>query len=142
MPPKSNVERLLETPGPPLTFTWKLNADTLLPADAPFQKTLELSTSDATMRTRFQKEATELKKEIAAPEGTVIAESHYGKTIGFSTDLSKDVATLTNRETNEKLRFKLFLNKSRTKILKIQDLKTKEVYLPAAFEGPTIMMGR
>ena len=107
-PSKSKVEMIFENAGPPLTFLWKIDADTLLPAEVPYQKTLELDVYSATMRTRFQKEAFELKKETPTLEGTVNATSHYSETIGFNTELRNTTAMLTNRETGKKSSLSFF----------------------------------
>lgn len=47
--------------------------------------------------------------------------------------MDKDNAKLTRE-------FKVFLDKRKEKILKIQEIKTKKIYFPAKFQGPTIMM--
>lgn len=141
--PSSNSEKtmsvyvkLLNTDEhPPLAFRWTLQQDTLLLPNQIFSKHIEIDLYEAALNYSITDDSVTLKKEeIYQPL------SHKVKYRFFNVSLNKDIVTLIDRETEKVTKFKLFLNPEKNDIIKIQDLKSKEIYQPTAFEGPTISM--
>lgn len=132
----SVYERLLNTDKhPPLAFRWTIQQDTLLLPNQIFSKHIEIDLYEATLNYSITNDSVTLKKEeIYHPL------SHKAEYIFFNVSLHKDIVTLIDKKTEKVTKFKLFLNPEKNDIIKIQDLKSKEIYQPTAFEGPTISM--
>lgn len=132
----SLYEKLLKTDNhPPLAFRWTLQQDTLLLPNQIFSKHIEIALYEAALNYSMTNDSVALKKEeIYHPF------SHKAKYIFFDVSLNKDIVTLIDNETKKVTKFKLFLNPEKNSIIKIQDLKSKEIYEPVAFEGPRISM--
>lgn len=139
------AEKQIAAAHPPLAFAWALDADTVVPPGTGYHKTIELESSRATLRIRSSKDSLRLyRKQGAAAAESRIAHGYLLESRFYDMTIEKNRATLTNRKTGEKMRFKIFLNKlnkAQTQITRLQDLETKAIFEPTAFEGPTIMMG-
>ncbi len=134
---KSAIEKLLDTSThPPLAFEWRLNADTTLLPKRVFCKHLEIDLLGATrIENRISSDTLHIKID------------HYSQPLSFyvnyefyKTKLTGHTLVLKNKDTGNILTFELFLNKENNQIIKVQDVLTKEVYLPATFEGGAINM--
>lgn len=131
----SVYEKLLKDQHSPLAFRWTVQQDTLLLPNQIFKKHIEIGPYEAALNYAITKDSVTLKKEeIYQPL------SHKVKYMFFSVSLNKDILTLTDKKTEQVMKFQLFLNPEKSGIIKIQDLISKEIYQPTAFEGPAISM--
>lgn len=126
---------LLDEKSWPLAFRHAVDADTVILPKQVFQKQLEVSSNGVRLEISSAKDTMQVQKGV---EGRLT--SSYVKFSFYKVTVAKDVATLTDKETGKILKYKLFLNSAKTKIIKLQDLSTKELYLPAQYVGPMIMM--
>lgn len=141
--PSSNAEKTMSVyeklfsadKHPPLAFRWTLQQDTLLLPNQIFSKHIEIDLYEATLHYSITEDSVTLKKEE-----TYQPLSHKVKYIFFNVSLNKDIVTLIDKKTEKVTKFKLFLNPEKNDIIKFQDLKSKEIYQPTAFEGPTISL--
>jgi hypothetical protein len=126
----------------PLAFAWQLNADTLVKAKDLFREIIEFD-GGATVRKAMAIDTVRIKKTAEA--GADVRQNF----LSFSTSLAaydisqqkgKPILVLANTRSDEKLYFKVFLDKAAKKILKIQNLSNGRFYFSVPFEGPTISL--
>lgn len=127
----------------PLAFVWQLNADTLVKEKDLFRELIEFDGGGATFRRSTVIDTVRLKKSSAADYNVLRNFYTYSGSLAsydISQQKGKPMLVFLNPKSNEKLYFKVFLDKAGKKILKIQNVSSKRFYLPTAFEGPTISM--
>lgn len=124
----------------PQVFEWKIEDPGKIPADTLFNEYVSLRvypefitlyhyeySVGAEMQARFTENPLELK------EGENIdnrVSSYKFLRDDFSVKISGDILTLTSEETGKVENFRFFLDKSRKKILKLENLKNQNIYLP------------
>ncbi len=136
--PKQTVyEKLLDTRDyANHAFAYTVDADTVILPDEVFRKQLEISSNGVRLEISSAKDTLRFTKGAEPP-----LFSHYVKYSFFDLKMTKDIAVLTNSETGEVRKYRLFLNPKKTKVTRMQDLATQEIYLPAEFKGVTPTIG-
>ncbi|WP_316753064.1 hypothetical protein [Pedobacter gandavensis] len=136
----SPILKLIKQAGEPLAFAWQLNADTVLKAKDVFREVIEF-TNGAEIRKAMAIDTVSLQKSSSA-EYDVRRKflRHYGNVTAYeiTQQKGKPILVLEKADLEDKLYFKVFLDKTGKKILKIQRLSNGRFYLPTPFEGPTI----
>jgi hypothetical protein len=136
VPKQTLYEKLLNTEDYTThAFAYTVTADTVLLPNETFRKQLEIGPNGVRLETASAKDTLRISKGAE-----MVFLSHYVKYTFYDMKIVKDVATLTDKESKEVRKYRLFLNKGKTKVTKMQDLATKEFYLPAESTGtpPTI----
>jgi len=124
--------------GIPLAFQWQLNADTVLKSGDVFRETISFS-GGAVLSSFMADDTTALKKSTDKEyRVTNRFVSFSGKTDAFNVTEENGILVLEHPETHEKLRYKVYLDKTRKKIIKIENLNTHRIYQPAEFEGASV----
>jgi len=124
----------------PLSFAWQLNTDTLLKKNDVFREVIEFE-GGASIRKAMAIDSITLQRNLDADYD--IRRNFYSfsldlNTYAFRQQKGKPILVLESATSTHKLYFKVFLDKTEKKILKIQNLSTGRVYLPVPFEGGTI----
>ncbi|MGV0921403.1 hypothetical protein ACTS94_13730 [Empedobacter falsenii] len=108
-------------------FIWKLEKDTLLPAESPYEIILQVNDYSAFIRTNSYPEETEYKSKIVPDEnGDIIARSILMQADNYDVKIVKNILELKNRKTNEVSKLKII--KKNGKITELQDLNSKLIY--------------
>nr|WP_068891194.1 hypothetical protein [Pedobacter panaciterrae] len=121
----------------PLAFAWQINADTVLKADDVFREIIEFE-GVANLRRSIAVDTVTLKKSMEKDydvRWSFLKFSNDLTSYEFTQQKGKDILVFENTETHEKQYFKVFLDKSRKKILKLQHVATGHFYFPVQFEG-------
>ncbi len=108
-------------------FIWKLEKDTLLPAESPYEIILQVNDYYAFIRTNSYPEETEYKSKIVPDEnGDIIARSILMQADNYDVKIVNNILELKNRKTNEVSKLKII--KKNGKITELQDLNSKLIY--------------
>lgn len=138
---KNEIEKILFKDSPQ-SFAWKIDADAgNIPSGTLFKERVRLDLRNdftkfsikARINFEYTTDALELKTG-ADIEELLIKSALIFK--DYSVTADKDILVLTNAKTKETERFKVFLDKARKKILKLQNLKNQMIYVPAETEYP------
>ncbi|MFX1707180.1 hypothetical protein PV783_24645 [Chitinophaga sp. CC14] len=124
--------------GIPLAFLWQLNADTVLKKGDVFREMI--SFPGTAVLNRFMADDTTALKRSTDKEYKVTSRfvSFSGENTSFSMTEDKGMLILESPETHLKKQFKVVLDKARKNIVKLQDVETGHIYLPAPFEGGSV----
>lgn len=153
-PPKKVVENnpvleILKKQKSTDAFVWQIDADTILLPKSVYKETIEefggkdffdeLS-DNAIIRRSLTVDTVKLKKEeIEKKDIDSSIGSSYFELLTYKITVKKDIVIFENNETKIKEKFKVFLDKKKTKILYLQSLSSKKIYRPGEFEGATPM---
>lgn len=124
--------------GIPLAFQWQLNADTVLKKGDVFRETIAFP-GGAELNSFMADDSTTLKKS-AEKEYKVTSRfvSFSGESASFSITEDKGMLILERPDTHVKKRYKVVLDRARKRIIRMEDMETHRVYLPATFEGGSV----
>lgn len=124
--------------GIPLAFLWQLNADTVLKKGDVFREMI--SFPGTAVLNRFMADDTTALKRSTDKEYKVTSRfvSFSGESTSFNITEDKGMLILESPETHVKKHFKVVLDKARKNIVKLQDVETGRIYLPAPFEGGSV----
>jgi len=124
--------------GIPLAFQWQLNADTVLKKGDVIRETIAFS-GGAILNLFMADDATTLKKSTDKEyKVTSRFVSFSGETAGFNVTEENGILILEHPENHEKKRYKATLDKARKKIISLENIETRKIYLPAPFEGGSV----
>lgn len=134
-------------------FVWEINADTLLVPKTVYKEIIEelggtsYYSNQLSDRVVIRQSATAdtvaLKKiEIKNDNDNIISPilSSYLKLTTYTITIKNDIILFVDDKTKKEEKFKAFLNKEKTKILYLKNIKSNKIYSPGKFEGPTIGM--
>jgi hypothetical protein len=115
-----------------IAFNWIINEDTILPADALYKEFIRLNSNEAGRIVRYlTKNSVTVKKNSESKDdnfSTIFSSSvEY---IDCAVKVEKNVVLLTDKKNQEVEKFRVFLDKKKEKILKIQNLKNNRIYEP------------
>lgn len=132
----NSVEKIIKQSESTVCFRWNVNKfeDKALLPEEQFTEILEF-VGDVNSRNNFAVDSVTIKKEQSSLLTSTFKLKSYTVKYVNETIILKD-------EENPKLirTFKVFLDKPKKNILKIQEIANGRFYFPAAFQGPTIMM--
>ena len=124
----------------PQDFMWQINADTTLAPNGILKETIEISGGRIAIKTSFKDETVVLKKS---------SEKNYDVDLNFTSvfnnrsdydaEITTTILTLTDKKTKTVRTFKIFRKEDKS-IARLQDLKTKKMYLWTPFSGPVPSM--
>ncbi|MBF8455596.1 hypothetical protein IV494_00240 [Kaistella sp. G5-32] len=120
---------------PPLAFEWRLDADTLLAKGGIYRKHLEIGSDSGRLNKYEASNDFQIRKDYAYDP----LKQTY-KLIFLDIKFDKNIIITTDKKTGNVVKYKIFLNKAQTKVTKLENLKTKQIYSTGEFEGPTISM--
>lgn len=140
----SPILKLIDQAGKesPLAFVWQLNTDTTVKKSDLFREVIEFE-EGATVRKAMAIDTTILQQHSEADYDVRRNFSRFSMALEsyqISQQKGKPVLVFTSNKSEDKLYFKVFLDKAGKKILKIQNLSNRRFYLPVPFEGGTISM--
>lgn len=140
----SPILKLIDQAGreSPLSFAWQLNTDTLLKAKDLFREVIEFE-NGVSIRKAMAADTVRLSKSDKASED--VRRNFYSYSVSLdsyaiSQQKGKPILVFERATAPNKLYFKVFLDKTAKKILKLQSLSTGRFYLPVPFEGGTISL--
>ncbi|MGL5233572.1 MAG: hypothetical protein ACRC8Z_02275 [Empedobacter falsenii] len=108
-------------------FIWKLEKDTLLPAESPYEIVLQVNDYSAFMRINSYPEETEYKsKVVSIKNGDIISKTILMQANNYDVEIKNNILELKNRKTNEVAKFKII--KKSGKIIQLQDLNSKLIF--------------
>ena len=108
-------------------FIWKLEKDTLLPAESPYEIILQVNDYSAFMRINSYPEETEYKSKVVPEKnGYIIARTILMQANNYDVEIKNTILELKNRKTNEVSKLKII--KKNGKITQLQDVNSKLIY--------------
>ena len=117
-------------------FAYAVDADTVILPKEVYEKQLEIDRNGVRLEASLAKDTIRISKGIVADPN-----SHYAKYTSYGMKIVKDVAVLTESGTGKMAKFRLFLDAKKTKVIKLQDLATRDFYLPAEPKGTPKSLG-
>ncbi|WP_314241443.1 hypothetical protein [Empedobacter tilapiae] len=134
-PPK--IKKVPPLPAPPKAklyeptfnneyFIWKLEKDSLLAAESPYEIVLQVNDYSAFMRINSYPEETEYKSKVSDKNGDIIARTILMQANNYDVEIKNNILELKNRKTNEVTKFKII--KKSGKIIQLQDLNSKLIF--------------
>ena len=134
-PPK--IKKVPPLPAPPKAklyeptfnneyFIWKLEKDSLLTAESPYEIILQVNDYSAFMRINSYLEETEYKSTVSDKNGDIIARTILMQANNYDIEIKNNILELKNRKTNEVVKFKII--KKGGKIIQLQDLNSKLIF--------------
>lgn len=129
----------------PKAFAWKIETAGNIPAKSLFRQYVELRVDQyfsklsikAKIYSEFNKESLDLKEGADIKE-TIISWDVTSK--NYSVNVERNVLTLTDDETKDTEKFRVFLDKTQKIIVRLQNLNNQKIYIPAPIEYPAPMM--
>ena len=119
----------------PQNFMWQINADTTLSPNSILKETIEISGGRVVSRASFKEETVVLKKSSEKNYDVELNfTSVFNKLSDYNAEITKPILTLTDNKTKAVRTFKIFYKEDKT-IARLQDLKTKKMYLWTEFSG-------
>lgn len=141
---KNEIEKFL-LKNSPQAFVWYFDGTGRVPGGTLFKEYIELRpvnkytefSISARLKSARTTNSLELKKGARLEDLAIESELTF---TDYSVKAEKDLLILTNEKTNEVERLKIFFDRNRKKIVKLQNLRNEMIYTPAEIELPTPMI--
>lgn len=144
--PKNNVVSIVKDNSFPLSFKFEINKDTIFLPNSEFAEIIEISDSgysedlNVTIISRTASDTLKFEYNDGTKEDRIM-HSYFEKRKWCEVNMNKEIMSAVDKESKEKIDFKVVLDKTKKKILYVENRATKRKYLPTSYEAPSPSIG-
>ncbi|WP_312556839.1 hypothetical protein [Empedobacter brevis] len=108
-------------------FIWRLDKDTILPAESPYEIVLQVNDYSAFLRVNSYPETVSHRViRDTVDDSRIIARTMLTQSSNYDVEIKNNILELRDRKTNQVKQFKII--KKNNKIIQLQDVDSKLIY--------------